>query len=352
MSYGQYSQDHFERRNPLADKPKTKRQKHVFPTYEIPHLWAHKTQDSARNSAGNMFFDGDTIYSYGHHFPMARHVETKRGKAILVNSTRYSVTTSSHQSAVRGAIPPGILVFEVPEVNCADNWQSNMRHDFNVAHYHAAIKSSIESAARARCDYSKRYKTERALELQKEATAYAAFFDLKETFEIPGIDDLEALRKKLAKEAAATAAVTKVENLERKARVEARKQEQLRLAELRKQTLPARIEAWRNGDRTTFDWDEQCTLGTMLRIRGEEVETSMGARVPADHALRAYRLLKLYRANGKTYQRNGHTIHLGNYAIDSLDEQGTLHAGCHHIKWEEVERIGEQLLQRVDNFQE
>ena len=51
-----------------------KRKKHVFDTGEIPHLWAHRTQDEARNRQGNLYFTGDTIYSYGSHFPIARHV--------------------------------------------------------------------------------------------------------------------------------------------------------------------------------------------------------------------------------------------------------------------------------------
>ena len=45
-----------------------KRKKHVFDTGEIPHLWAHRTQDEARNRQGNLYFTGDTIYSYGSHF--------------------------------------------------------------------------------------------------------------------------------------------------------------------------------------------------------------------------------------------------------------------------------------------
>ena len=51
-----------------------KRQRHVFPNREIPHLWAHKTQDEARNGTGSFYFTAATIYSYGSHFPIATHV--------------------------------------------------------------------------------------------------------------------------------------------------------------------------------------------------------------------------------------------------------------------------------------
>lgn len=46
----------------------------------------------------NIITNGLDIYSYGYHFPMA--VKSNDG-AILVNSDRYSMTTSHHQSALR-----------------------------------------------------------------------------------------------------------------------------------------------------------------------------------------------------------------------------------------------------------
>jgi len=54
----------------LAQAKTRKRAKHVFGTGEIPHLWAHKVQDSARNARGNLYFENDTIFSYGGHFPI------------------------------------------------------------------------------------------------------------------------------------------------------------------------------------------------------------------------------------------------------------------------------------------
>lgn len=45
------------------------------------------------------------------------------------------------------------------------------------------------------------------------------------------------------------------------------------------------------------------------------------------------------RAKGEEYHRNGHTLKIGHYALDSLDKDGTLTAGCHVIAWAEVERL-------------
>lgn len=56
-----------------------------------------------RNS-NTVWASGNTVYSYGTHFPMAEHYGTQTGGFYVVNGDRYSVTTSGHQSNVRGAI--------------------------------------------------------------------------------------------------------------------------------------------------------------------------------------------------------------------------------------------------------
>jgi hypothetical protein len=52
-------------------------------------------------TGANVFTDGNTIYSYGRHFPMAIRCQDETGTRMLVNEDKYSVTTSKHQSAVR-----------------------------------------------------------------------------------------------------------------------------------------------------------------------------------------------------------------------------------------------------------
>lgn len=70
---------------------------------------------------GNVFSNGDTIYSYGYHFPMAEILRNANGKptCVLVNGDTYSVSTSGHQSALRKAlakwapdIPAPIIPYE------------------------------------------------------------------------------------------------------------------------------------------------------------------------------------------------------------------------------------------------
>ena len=50
----------------------------------------------------HMFIDGNTVYSYGKHFPIA----TRHNNGIVYFTTRgYSRTTSRHKSLVRCALP-------------------------------------------------------------------------------------------------------------------------------------------------------------------------------------------------------------------------------------------------------
>jgi hypothetical protein len=78
---------------------------------QVAHLWANRLQDEARNS-GNFYFNGDTIYSYGSHFPIAKHVDGK----VFFTTQRYSNTTAKHISVVRDACSHKEKIY-VPYVN-------------------------------------------------------------------------------------------------------------------------------------------------------------------------------------------------------------------------------------------
>lgn len=76
---------------------------------------------------GNVYSEGDTIFSFGSHFPMAivmrqklndsysRHIRPTVGEPrwVLVNGDRYSATTSKHQALVRGVIEESELDYMI-----------------------------------------------------------------------------------------------------------------------------------------------------------------------------------------------------------------------------------------------
>ena|SRR3989304_3198309 len=91
-----------EIRRPIGEIiPQHKRPKLVYQkASELAKIFADGgTEGSAR--AGRIFIDGDTIYSYGKHFPIARRIDPN---TYDFNTRRYSVTTSKQQSEVRMAL--------------------------------------------------------------------------------------------------------------------------------------------------------------------------------------------------------------------------------------------------------
>ena len=292
--------------------------RHVFTNAEIPHLWAHQAQEEARNSNGTLYFNGPTIYSYGSHFPIASHVLNERGEAaVLFTIARYSVTTSGHCSAVASAIPTHVPVFHVPHLR--GSWGETRSHSANAENYVSRISELLDKASRARSN--REWLEREALSLRQELQRYVAFFRLS-GIAVPESENLDALQGWISAHA---------EEEQRRKEEAARCAEQKRRREQRSQ-----IKRFRSGDPTvTYIGGIQ----PMLRVRGNEVETSLGARFPIEHAIRGLELIRQVRQSGQEYIHNGHAVHLGHYRIDRIECNGTVHAGCHIVAWNEIERI-------------
>ena len=86
---------------------------------DVTTRWAERAKNPGlrerNNRRGNIIADGDSIYSYGHHFEMATVFRNEDGTArlVLLNGDRYSSSTSGHQSMVRAAVRR-----ELPDVPC------------------------------------------------------------------------------------------------------------------------------------------------------------------------------------------------------------------------------------------
>jgi hypothetical protein len=143
-----------------------KRQRHVYPTRDIPGLWFNKTQYSARNPQGNLFFEGDILYSYRRSFPIAMHVTNARGEsAILITTDKYSHTTACHI----GSIPLHKRTYHI-----------DLQHSFGngaLTQYKAKIERLIALAKRAR--ENKPLLIKRIDRLAEEARSYAEFWDIE-----------------------------------------------------------------------------------------------------------------------------------------------------------------------------
>jgi hypothetical protein len=297
------------------------RQRHVFDTREIGHLWFHRTQDDARNPQDNFYFRGDTIYSYGPHFPIARHVSSRKyGDAILFTRHTYSNTTAKHVGIVRRAIPSGAKQFYVNDVT-ADNPKE---HADNWKDYLDRIQDASASLVKRRTESTKSRDRANLLWLIQNANEYAEFFGMRQRIRSEG-EPIELASKILAERA-------KLDKLEHNRRA--------KLDKLREKQNHERLVKWLSGESGCLpSWTSQI----YLRVSGEDIETSLGARFPTDHARRALPIIRHCIDNQEHFQTNGRTIHLGPYSIDRIEPDGTVHAGCHVVHWSEIERIAKLL---------
>ena len=67
----------------------------------VINAFVNGLSNEGKNTNKSIFFEGDTIFSYGKHYAMAKKV----GSIFLVNDTKYSNTTSKQISILRRNLP-------------------------------------------------------------------------------------------------------------------------------------------------------------------------------------------------------------------------------------------------------
>lgn len=326
--------------------------KTVFDNHMVAHVWAQRTQDSGRSHNGNFHFDGDTIYSY--RTPIGRLVDTATGLVALVTSETFSITTSGkHMGPIRSALDYGrfIPMYHVPFVTTSGLRtvgpdqvnEANLKHIENC--YYSERQRLLKSSGRQswaldglRASYETRVQFALAFELDyttRDVDADIAELNAR-------WDRLEAKRNDPAYIA------------KRERECAKRAERELAKHESSVADYRAKLEQWRNGEiddlpqmyLTGMSWRKERELrdsiigqNIILRVRGENVETSRGASVPVSHAKRAWPAIKHCRETKSTWQRNGHAIHVGQFQFYAIDAEGNVKAGCHFVRFEELARL-------------
>jgi hypothetical protein len=286
---------------------------------EVCHVWAQQNQEHGR--AGNIFFEGPTIYSYGKHFPMAKFYADKN--VVLITTRGYSHSTSKHLSDVRRALRAGFNILNVRDV---DNSQTSAWHEDNIEAMIMEVKEAKEKALKARVMFEDhiRVMRQRFNTLARYVTAFntelkALGFVLKTANTFLNSDAVIFTPEQLAafdKRRAANDA----QEIARRERVE-------KIAALRREELKLKYEAWKRGKdirECLFDFP------IALRIKNEEVQTTRGANVPLAAAVD---LARDVLVGADVCGRK-----IGHYTVNSL-ENGILVIGCHEIPLTEVERL-------------
>lgn len=300
----------------------------VFKTDEIPHLWAHQKVTEARNRQGNLYFQGDTIFSYGSHFPIARIVKRNGQTAVLFTMRDYSQMTAQHKYNVRDACRH-MTVFDVPKVSAS----------------HSEVKAAFKELCDERLTYARKanrgngmfYRLNEVTGLVKQANAYAKFFGLKWEFKHPA--DWSKLRQR----AQMLLKRHDARNAERnRLRLERQKLED----ELRHKKFEELLPLWEKGQCSTNLLPFNEAIYLRATHGGRRIETSRGACVILPFAQAVWELVKTARTLNEavtdiSLEKVGETAR--SYPIDRIDADGSVHAGCHHIRWEQIKRLAKRL---------
>jgi hypothetical protein len=297
--------------------------KRIVKSEMVAHLWANKSQDWAKTPTRNFYFEGNTIYSYGMHFPVARHVKTKRGDAVLMTTRSHSITTNGHINNVSRACCHLTVFHADPK-----DWN---RPAVILESYRIRILETLKKYVKARV-YKDHY--ERIMrELVEDGNALAVFFGLSGRITMPDLDHAKEHVKKLTERESERQrrAYAKHEKELEAARIKAEEEDRKYLAGLSKH-----LSSWIDGGSRDSGFYR---LPCRLRIVGESVETSHGADFPLDHGIKAFRLIRVLHDKGRSWERNGREIRLGMFHLDAVDDKENFKAGCHSVAYAEIERI-------------
>lgn len=286
---------------------------------QCAHVWAQRNQPRGKGY-GNIFFEGDVIYSYGYHFPIATWVDAPNGEAFVAFTTEgSSVTTAKHCSYVRSAIPGGVRIIRTAHPLTLADGVANMERIRDE--HQERINQALLKASRART--YKKFHLEDAARAANDMNWLAAAYS-RPDLRVSLPDDMEAAladARKLADRLSA-------EQRERKA--ESRRLQQVADHD--------KFYAWYERGVGYCPPSYKPEDGShLLALAGDEVVTSGSARVPVDHARRLWPMLLAarQRVNGEPVRLD---LHVGHFTVSSMDSFG-ITAGCHRIAWTEVERM-------------
>jgi hypothetical protein len=262
----------------------------------IAHLWANKQQSEARNSNNSYYFYDNTIYSYGSHFPIAKHVINEAGEiAVLFTTRTYSNTTAKHINITRQSVRNRNIIY------C--NFPDIFNHSSNLEHWYNAITKQAEKLDRAK-------KPELYLNeidhLSNQAKKYIEFFNLStpvlldNIMKITGKEQFKEFNEKREQ-------LKKIEEkLKQKEQIKAHKKQLEKFYSFEVNRVYSDIKK----DFLRFNIDNN------------RVETTQGVQIPIEAAKRLYNSIV------------NNTLKVGenilNYSVDYIDTK-IVKIGCHNF---------------------
>ena len=292
---------------------------------QVAHCWANQTK--ASGSGSNFFFDGASIYSYGHHFEVARLVQTESNKTIALHTTaNYSVPTQQHKREAYWACHNLHESFHVPSFPVMDKIPTKAWFKDVFAYYHDKAVESHRKAKRAR-----KY-TDMHLRDAEEAIANARL--LKSHFpkatkglRIHSVNDDEIAR------------------IEAKAKAQAKRDKKERARKLKEHEvyMAEQEVAWLNyeTDRimnmSSWAWGGMKNYLLRKHATKDRIETSHGAHVTMREGEAFYKVIDRYRNRPTECPQ----ANVNGFRLTRLEESGAV-IGCHTLSWEVMDDFAKE----------
>lgn len=339
---------------------KPKREKRIFSdSAEVAHVWAQQRQAYGCNPRRNIYFEGATIYSYGTHFPIARFAGRD---VVLVNCNGWSNTTAGHKRDVADALS-GLQVTKIyvdnpgESASVDDNLRLLWAEIVELATKHRdARQTDYRVQLRGRLANYGRYTQFVRKGRTKQLAALLATMGVDPQFWAPLAKCSTRAAAEIDSEKAKREATAEARSAARREREEAKRE---RGEQLHEKLWPIVTAAWRNGcDRAAVPAElatefADCLSATelaqgvrvdgfiyngwgkptLLRIVGDEIQTSRGARVTIRAAKRAWPHLLAHQVPPQP---------VGQYQATAF-EDGILTIGCHRIPASEINLMAAQL---------
>jgi hypothetical protein len=280
-------------------------------------------QSQAEGRASNMFFEGDTIYSYGRHYILGEFLTPD---LIVINDVGYSSSTSKHISILTSATRDKTQIFTMraePQkvANQIEANFSKLAHARKPEKYISEIIYLYEGFVKS-CNklggvlHTNRFDGSYSVKPLEEKNVHIDY--MREIYE--GFNTKEQAER-LAK-------IKKEDKVARERQREIRKKQ----AEREQQRKAEQVEKFYNYETNYVSGLEN----ELLRLSncGNYIETSQRAEIPLNEAQRYYKILKS-GANMRGQK-------IAQYITKSFDE--VLQIGCHKIDKQEAQRIGELIL--------
>jgi hypothetical protein len=317
--------------------PAQPRVKRVVKADMVCHLWANQTQDEAYTATRNCSFRGTKLFSYGTVIGQLIERKGKKPLAIL-NCSSYSSTTNGHQCSMRRAakhLDALELTDDIYLARGVYDLTSISRDSFERGY-----KKLLSEIAIGRNGSNRQNSRIRRLEsLIKTAAEYSKIFKLG----WKPFNAVDSVSKQLADYKKQHAESLKLA----KERKEQKEREQREIAE---KCIPLWLEGKKmseiskilTGNDVDYRVYTALRAQTLLRVKPGnplEVETTLGAEFPVEHARKAWKFIKSILGSGAAWETNGKTIPMGSFKIERITVDGSIIAGCHTVPKAEVLRF-------------